>query len=261
MLWLSARPATIGIMGGLADLLFPSSCVGCGRLVRAGLCGECLDAVPRLGPCTCSFCGAPVQHPVSRCADCRGRGHRFDSARQSVEFSSTVRKAIHNFKYCGERCLAGPLAGFMSELVEPQFDGTLTWVPAPLDRIRSKGFDHAEVLARSLGKLIQKSAGPTLRRVRRTAPQMGLAPAVRRTNVVGAFAAKPFSTQDVILVDDVYTTGATATEAARALKAGGATSVRVVCIARTLPPSLQVPRGDNKRGFPSGPVAAGGVAS
>lgn len=217
-----------------ADFLFPSSCAGCDRLARGALCRGCLETVKRLGPCTCDFCGAPAPASVLRCGDCRGRDFRFDSARQAVEFSSTIRKAIHNFKYRSERCLADCFALLLLDLVDPEFQGLVTSVPPQGDRIRARGFDHGYALAAAVAARLDTQVTSTLKRVRRTEPQMRLEPGVRRRNLVGAFGAGALPPVGVLLVDDVFTTGATATEAARALKSAGASSVEVVCIARAL---------------------------
>ncbi|MGI8426447.1 MAG: ComF family protein [Actinomycetota bacterium] len=223
-------------VAGLADLLFPPACAGCGRLARGGFCVACINAVPRLGPATCVFCGCPAANPVQGCRDCRGGVHRFDRAMQAVAFDSNVRKVIHRFKYQGERCLAGPLSLFLLDLADPSSFDAITWVPPQSDRMRERGFDHGRLLASTFAGLTRATAQQMLRRVRRAAPQMRLDPPGRRANLRGAFAAEGDIPNAVLLVDDVFTTGATASEAARALKAGGASHVEVACIARTLAP-------------------------
>jgi len=226
----------MGAMVWLADLLYPQPCIGCRRLCRGGLCKDCVDLVPALGPFVCGFCGYPTQRPAEACRDCKGRGHQFDRAVQAVEFGSIVRSAIHRFKYEGERSIGAPLARILAELVDEEFAGTVTWIPGAAARVHKRGFDHGAVLARRVARLKKLEARPLLRRVRQTEPQMRLEPHIRRRNLVGAFESKPVSGRHVLVLDDVFTTGATASEAARALKAGGAARVTVACIARTLRP-------------------------
>lgn len=211
--------------------------------MRGGLCAECMESAPRLGPWTCALCGAPVPSAACGCRDCRDKDHRFDSARQAVEFSSTIRKAIHNFKYRSERSVADCLSLLLLDLVDPAFPGMVTFIPSQADRRRQRGFDHGELLAGALGRRVDKPVIPTLRRVRRTPPQMGLEPEVRRRNLIGAFSANVSEGSEVLLVDDVFTTGATATEAARALKAAGASRVDVVCVARALAKDVSPAKG------------------
>jgi len=102
--------------------------------------------------------------------------------------------------------------------------------------MRERGFDHGRLLAMRFAELTGGTALPMLRRVRQAAPQMRLDPLGRRANLMGAFADEGNIAKRVLVVDDVFTTGATASEAARALKAGGAEEVQVACIARTLAP-------------------------
>lgn len=223
-------------MRGIADVLYPEACVGCGRLARGGLCSGCLGGVPRLGPPNCARCGAPTAAAVSECRECRGRRFHFDRARQAVPFDSVVRAAVHRLKYRGEWSLARALALLVAEIVPPQAKGAVTWVPAGPGRLRERGFDHARLLAEAVATRLRLPAAPLLRRVRETAPQVRLPPPVRRTNLAGALACRLPPPPAVMVVDDVFTTGATAAEAARALKRAGAERVTVLAVARTLPP-------------------------
>lgn len=224
----------IGAVVGLADLLFPPACLGCSRPVRGGLCKECFHRIPRIGDEVCLQCGRPGA-VASCCPDCRGREMYFDLARQAAEYSSVVRKAIHEFKYSGSRLGSVCIAGLILELAEELGVGSsvLTWVPASPRRLRKTGIEHGRVLCELVAGAAGAPARPLLVRTRESAPQMSLAPEGRRANLAGAFRAVSLVPEDVVLVDDVYTTGSTASEAARALKAAGAARVRVLCAARS----------------------------
>lgn len=222
-------------MLGLADLVYPEMCLGCSRLVRGGLCNGCLASLPRLGPCTCSHCGRPTQAKVGECRDCRGRRLSFDMARQAVEFEALVRDAIHRFKYLGCGGLGEALAKLIvevaDELVPPH---AITWVPPSQARLKHTGVDHGRRLAEAVGSKLGLPPIPLLIRVREAPPQTRLDPATRRRNLKGAFVSQLKPPESVLVVDDVFTTGATAAEASRALKAGGTRRVTVACAARAV---------------------------
>jgi ComF family protein len=169
------------------------------------------------------------------CIDCRGRELHFDLARQAAEFSVLVRSAVHQFKYSGSRVMKVFLAALVVEMVEDlEIDlGAVTWVPASQQRLRSTGVDHGRILAELVADGSGVASAPMLVRTRPSAPQMRMEPEARRTNLAGAFAAAVTPPAVVTLVDDVYTTGSTAAEAARALKAAGASQVKVLCVARS----------------------------
>ncbi|MGH2731505.1 MAG: ComF family protein [Actinomycetota bacterium] len=221
-------------MNLMADLLYPQQCVGCGRLARGGICRACLADLPRPGPAVCGRCGAPTAVAVADCRDCRGRGFAFDVARQAVIFTSTVREAILRLKYRSERALAdvlGLLLGEVAASLEPQ---PVTWVPSGQRRLRERGFDHARLLAETCASRLQLPVGPMLVRAREAPPQVGLEPRVRRENLKGVLRCLTPAPSAMLVIDDVFTTGATASEAARALKAAGAERVTVLCLARAL---------------------------
>jgi predicted amidophosphoribosyltransferase len=224
-------------MLGLGDLLCPERCAGCDRMARGGLCRECLDALPRLGPEVCACCGRPSRRPIVRCRDCEGRELYFDLARQTVGFSPVIREAVHRFKYSGCRSLGQPLAELIVEHLGCAVNaGAVTWIPPDGDRARRSGTDHGRVLAELVAGKLGRPAVPTLVRVRPTLPQMKLDPATRRTNLAGAFRSTLCPPAEVLVVDDVFTTGSTASEAARALKKAGARRVVVLSASRSYAP-------------------------
>lgn len=202
------------------------------------MCERCLAGIPRIGPNGCRHCGRPGSRPVRSCADCRGSGLLFDEARQAVAFAPVVRTAIHRFKYSGCRSLAEPLAGLIGELLDrcERCPGAVTWVTPRPESLRRTGTDHGRILAEAVGEAAGCPAVPMVERVRPTLPQMRLDPALRRTNLAGAFRATLCPPAEVLLVDDVFTTGSTASEVARALKAAGPCRVRVVSVARAYAP-------------------------
>lgn len=232
---MSVPLSIIAFMRGLADLLYPESCAGCNRPARTGLCLDCQDQLTRLGEGVCGRCGRPAGTKTRSCLDCRNRDLPFDVARQAVAFSPVMRAAVHRFKYSGCRSLGLPLAGLILEPLgemRPSAD-LITWVTPGAARLRRTGFDHGRCLAEQVGIRAGVPVRQLLERVRITPPQMRLEPAARRTALRGAFRSGGCAGLHVMVVDDVYTTGSTAAEGARALKAAGAARVSVACAARS----------------------------
>jgi predicted amidophosphoribosyltransferase len=218
----------------LFDLLLPMRCAVCG----AGgdqLCAACRERLPRLEPPLCDRCGAPTAWPVARCRECSGRRLAFASARAAVAYDDDVRRLVRAWKERGLRRLAAEAAELMAGVLSPPpGSGLLTFVPPDRARSLQRGHHPAERLAHELG---ERWSLPVLRLVVRTRPaprQRGLALADRRRNVAGAFAPASEAPREVVLVDDVYTSGATAAAAASALRKSGARRVNVVTFARVV---------------------------
>jgi len=207
------------------DLLLPRRCLVC-RVPGALLCARCSDALPALRPPLCACCGAPVAWPVERCRECAGRRLAFVSARAAVPYDDDVRRFVRLWKERGLRSLAEAAADIVSERVPRPSAEVVTFVPPDRWRARARGHHPAERLARALARRWELPCRPLLR----AAPaqrQRGLSRAQRqRRPGFSAVAAAG----DAVLVDDVYTTGATVDAAARALHA----RVEVVTFARTI---------------------------
>jgi predicted amidophosphoribosyltransferase len=213
------------------DLLLPQRCVVCGCGGRQ-LCAGCRDELPRLEPPLCARCGAPTAWPVERCRECAGRRLGFASARAAVGYDDAARRLVHAWKERGLRHLAAEAAGLVAERLPPPDVDALTFVPADRGRRLARGHNPAERLALELAVVWELPCLPLLERVR-SGRQRGSSAAERRT-VRGAFRATGGSPRSVAVVDDVYTTGATAAAAATALRAAGARRVEAIAFARTL---------------------------
>ena len=216
----------------MLDVLLPQRCLGC-RAGGAVLCGACSDRLPRLGSTLCARCGAPTAWPVQRCRECSGRRLGFASARAAVAYDDAVRRLVAGWKERGLRRVAEEAAACVAEhLPAPQAD-CMTFVPADGRRRAERGHHPAERLARSLAERWALPCQALLARVGPSRRQRGLTLAERRRNVAGAFSARP-SEGAIVLVDDVYTSGATVSAAASALRASGASTIDVVTFARTI---------------------------
>lgn len=216
----------------MLDLLLPQRCLACG-LAGALLCAACRAALFRLSGPLCARCGAPTAWPVERCRECDGRRIAFAQARAAVAYDRAVRALVRGWKERGLRTLGTLAAELVAEVVPPPEVAAVTWVPPDRDRVLRRGHSTAEQLARLLARRWQLDASMLLERTRRVEQQRGLTLGDRRGNVAGAFRARA-SPSRVCLVDDVYTTGATVSAAATALRRAGARRVDVITLARTL---------------------------
>ena len=217
----------------LLELLLPTRCAGC-DLPGVAFCSRCRDALIRLAPPLCARCGSPGAWPVSRCAECAGRRIGFAAARAAVVYDARARRFVRAWKDHGLRRLARDAGGIVAETLLRPDVAALAYVPADRDRALRRGHRPAESLARELGAIWRLPVEPLVRRARNVEPQRGLGLASRRRNVLGAFGPARAAPARVCLVDDVYTSGATAAAAASALRKAGARRVEVVTFARAV---------------------------
>jgi ComF family protein len=240
-----AAAAARRIVDPVLSVVFPSACPACGRLLArpAGgpLCEPCWASLPRHGAPTCQ-CGLPLAAGLSACPRCRRGRQPFAAGASLGPYEGSLRAVLHALKYSGRRRAAGRLAEALLE--EPAVRALVATsdvlVPVPLHprRLRERGFNQSALLARELARRAGKSACPdALVRCVDTVPQAGLCAAARRRNVREAFAVgrrASVAGRTVVLVDDVLTTGATATACAKRLREAGAREVRLLTVARVV---------------------------
>lgn len=217
----------------LLDLLLPQRCLVC-RSPGGQVCTSCLDALPRIRAPLCERCGAPTAWPVARCRECTGRRLAFVRARAAVVYNAAVKTIVSAWKERGLRTLANAAARLVADALPRPEGSTLTYVPADGERSLSRGHHPAERLAHELGERWELRVEPLLGRTRSVPRQRGLRLADRRRNVRGAFIPLGRAPPAVVLVDDIYTSGATAAAAASALRRAGARRVEVVTFARAV---------------------------
>jgi ComF family protein len=223
------------------DWLLPQRCLVCDATGQQ-LCIRCRSSLPSVAPPLCDRCGAPTAWPVRRCGECAGRRLAFATARAAVAYEGAVRPLVAGWKERGLRRLADDAAAVVAARLAQPGDAVLTFVPPDRDRRLRRGYHPAERLADALAHHWSLSCEPLLTRSGRSLRQRGLSLTERRRNVAHAFQAECASSARIVLVDDVYTTGATVSAAASALRAAGARRVDVVTFARALRGSADRPR-------------------
>lgn len=231
----------------LEQLLLPAECLLCHALLAerdAGriVCPVCSHRWRAVRPPWCQRCGQPEPH-FGPCRLCAEWPAALSTVRSAVWLSDGAREAVHALKYGGLPRIADDLAAAMTG-VALSTDETSTLVPIPLapKRLRQRGYNQSEALARALSRRWRVPVADVLIRSRETATQTALTPETRLANVAGAFTPgrRPGVSRDstYILVDDVFTTGATLAEAARALEQAGARTIYGVTFGRAVIPDF-----------------------
>ena len=222
----------------LLSLIVPPLCAVCREPELDGrpLCTSCRAHLIALRDPRCSRCGAPLPQQSAGCSECRGRALAFECVWSAFAYEGVARDVVGALKTRG----ALVLAAFMADEVAARapaglIEGTLVPVPAHPRRRRRHGFNHAHAIAGGLGRRLSLPVRDVLRRINAPA-QVGLERGARLRNARGSVRLRSdaIAPHRAVLVDDVYTTGATLDACARALREAGAGEVLAVTFARAL---------------------------
>ncbi|HWA15166.1 MAG TPA: phosphoribosyltransferase family protein [Gemmatimonadales bacterium] len=222
--------------------LLPGSCLLCKGTVEREeddplICALCRARFHRLPHPQCVRCGQPSIDVRQPCRLCPAWPDGFDRARSAVWLDDRARHAVHHLKYGGWSRVADALARSMIGLSDAPDGAILVPIPLARGRFRRRGYNQAEALARAVATQRGVALDPTLlRRARETTSQTRLTPEARAVNLAEAFVARECAGAQVVLVDDVFTTGATLVAAATALLEAGAAAVEAITFARARPP-------------------------
>jgi len=237
------------VRSALEQLLLPAECLLCHALLAERdttriVCPVCRHRWRSVRPPWCERCGQPEPH-FGPCRLCAEWPAALTLVRSAVWLSDGAREAVHALKYGGLPRIADDLATAIATLSLPTDEASVL-VPIPLapKRLRQRGYNQSDVLAASLGRLWRLPVSrDLLTRTRETATQTALTPETRLANVAGAFTpghgpGVNSPATSLVLVDDVFTTGATLAEAARALEQAGARTIYGVTFGRAVIPDF-----------------------
>lgn len=220
------------LLDALLEIIAPTRCAGC-DLPGAVLCDACRARSRNVDRrWACPLCGAPFG--TLTCTECWDREHAFSAAIALGTLERPLSRVITMYKDAGERRLAGELGGLLADALEPWrgWGDAVVWIPSSRAAIARRGFDHAEELAARTASRLALPLEPALAHLR-ALDQRGLSRDLRRANAAGSLTlARAAPVGNVILLDDVMTTGATLDAAAEALLRGGAAEVRAAVLAR-----------------------------
>jgi len=237
-----------GLLEGLKDLFYPNCCLVCKNRINSNqeqhfVCLPCLEKIEMNLPPFCAYCGRGLNKSSlakNICSDCLKTRFYFDRAFSPCKYSGTIKKLVHEFKYNGRDYLGKSLGKIMNNFIREyklpiEYMDFIIPVPLHTSRLRQREFNQAQVLSEQLAGEFDKKVLPgVLIRNKATKTQTELNPEERRLNVKESFfVTKPdlVKNMNLLLVDDVLTTGATSSEAARSLKESGARIVFVITLA------------------------------
>ncbi|MEL6819313.1 MAG: ComF family protein [Pseudomonadota bacterium] len=250
------------LVGGAArHVLFPDACMTCGRHVgvHGAICAGCWNEVIFIDEPVCQTTGLPFSHDFGagmQSADAIANPPDYSMARAAAIHTGVARQLVSRLKYHDHLMLAPLMARWMVRAGGPLISQTDIIIPVPLhwQRFVKRRYNQAAELARHVGREtgLNVDTGSLLRK-RATQPQVGLTASARKANVGGSFVVREgqeinVQGRSVMLIDDVYTTGATVNAAARALRKAKADQIFVLTFSRVVPDILQQPK-QIKRSF------------
>lgn len=235
---------------GLLDILYPRHCFACDKSLHEEkntyICENCLETIKKSAEKRCSKCGLKLGPGITSsskgCPECNNINLRFEKCFIVTDNTEPARTLIHQFKYKKHLCLAAPLGSLLTNLLhlhQETISEIDLVVPVPLHwkKKQERGFNQSELIAKKICKSLSLPISTNnLYRIKNTLSQTQLSRLQRQENVKGAFKVKnpeKFFRKNILLVDDVLTTGMTAAECAKSLENAGTSKVFLIVLARS----------------------------
>ncbi len=229
------------------SLIFPTKCPVCSSIIRAGnhLCFKCWGDIDFITDPSCQKCSYPFEFDIgmdSLCGSCIENEHYFDSAISVMRYGDASKRIVHKLKYSDKAHIAKNVARLMYARIKKDLNDIDIIVPVPMHRkkIRRRLYNQSALIASHLSGISNiPSIANCLIKIRHHAPQTGLRSALRKNNVKNSFSVNKNYTshihnKNILLVDDVYTTGATVDECSKVLKQSYSNKVSVITLARVV---------------------------
>lgn len=225
----------------LLDLLYPTGirCCICGSQGHRAVCERCLSAVEFFEGITCYKCGKSLRdsYQDNLCPDCKDHSFEYERAFSCFEYRSVGKELIYSLKFKGEVRVSDIIAELMKDRIKNENLKIDAVVPVPIhpNKLKTRGFNQSYLIAEALGQKLDKPLLDCLIRIRETKEQYNLDRVQRFTNIVDAFSVKILYNMNkynnILLVDDIYTTGSTVNECSKMLKKAGVKSIFVITAA------------------------------
>lgn len=226
--------------GEMLDYIYPPRCAGCDKVVPIGIyiCAECKMKIKKVAEPVCKRCGKPLEHERSEyCTDCMGKQHKYRQGKAVFIYEGEITQSMYRFKYGNRREYAAFYAEEAVKLYEDWIRRRKIEIIVPIPmyagKKRQRGYNQAEAFAKELGRRLDIPVdGKVVKRVRNTVPQKELNDKQRIHNLKNAFQLVPdvVKYKEILLVDDIYTTGSTMDAVAEVLLAAGVQNIYYICI-------------------------------
>lgn len=227
----------------ILDLIYPRRCLLCDDLIeinnKENICSKCSVTKMYLSDNICIKCGKPLDNSSnSMCFDCSKNKHLFTQGRALWEYNHQIKESIYRYKYCNRKdygpAYAKEMAKFFYKYIDWSID-IVTCVPLHKERLKNRGYNQSEIISRFLGQELKiQTNNKLLKRENNTKPQKDLSDIERINNIEGAFCYNmeyDCSYKNILIIDDIYTTGSTINECSKVLLNNKANNVYFLTLA------------------------------
>ena len=234
------------IVNKVLDVIYPKNltCVFCGDEIFDEnpycTCKNCAKILPKITGKICEKCGEPLENMASFCENCKGGKHYYTKSRSVFVYQDYVSGGILNFKFHNGKYYSKPFAKYLADLYKEHKYNCDLIIPVPIHvtRLKERGYNQSELLAKDLGEIINLPVdSESLVKIKKTKNQAELDFKQRHTNLEKAFKVtnkKQIKDKNILLIDDVYTTGSTIDECTKELTKAGAKSVYALTVAHAV---------------------------